>query len=389
MKTIGTFFLLISFQLANAQDHRFNSPSRTGRSSLSSNPQVQSTMDIPIVPKAPETIDNIEDLIEYHQNQLLNNDSNVNPINFPAFPRIWATRYANKPMDVDVNLGPTLAGNGVRATFSYKYNVKTTLWLISSTRPQPGFQGPENISSRNYGFNRESDLIVDGPVPAMAYANVRKGYPVVALCIYEINMSVATGSKLGLEYWLGGGGISKTNEQGGGFSTWSNFFNAERDVPIEKYLNTDCGEYFEGHVKNYTERNFGRIGLDLLSQYDPRNKCSIRDVKTPAGDNSCMAWHSKHMKKVRSQTVPRCEMFEGESRCVLKYKRKNECSLWTDNNNRLVDSNPEYNLKSATRGIVKRSCDYGLTCRMIDETPRTAIEKLKQKIGFRPRAACE
>ncbi len=371
---INVFILFFMIFEVTAQ-----STNNRARTSAAPNRGIEDISAPPILGAAPQ---DIGDLIEY---QLLNSDNLSEQINWPALPRIWAPRYISKTLEGEVSVGALAFSTGVKASFNYKYNVKTTLWLISSTRPVNSKSYVEKVS---YSMNDDDDFFIEGD-RGLLYPNVRDEFPIVGLCIYEVSLDLTNSKKGFFDFFGNGFSLMSQDAVGGSFATWSNFFNTKSTTAVSTYLSRNCEGFFNKNVKDYTERNFSKLAVELYSMYNPKNTCSISAERTELGDSDCMAWHARRSSRVREATVPRCEMNQsGVSKCVLKSARRRGCTLWQDDNDKLSSTNPDGSYKLATNTVFNNECDYGLTCR-IQPVDDGRFQQLKNSIGFKPKAICE
>lgn len=339
--------------------------------------------DINLGPIASGVPNNLEDIVEF---QLLNAQQLSSQINWPALPRIWVPRYISRSFEGEVSVGANIYFTGVKASFNYKYNVKTTLWLISSTRPTNSLPGP--VPQVSFNMSENEDFFIQGN-KGLLYPNVREHFPIVGLCIYEISLDLTNTRRGFFDFFGTGLNLLSQDAVGGSFATWSNFFNTQKDTPVKTYLSRDCEGFFNKNVKDYTERNFSKLAVELYSLYHPKNTCSVNGESTDVGDTDCMEWHSRLSSRKKEATVPRCEMNnKGISHCVLKSKQKAQCPLWYDTRKNYTSTNINGDLELATSSLVSRECDYGLTCRA-QPIKNTYFEKLKSKLRISSSARCE
>lgn len=315
--------------------------------------------------------------------QHLANKKEEPQLNWPPFPRVWMERTSSRTESSSTSIGFNLGvGSGPNVgpfklpgfstqnknSFDYRYNITTSLILISST----GTQSLDPTTARVHeDFDQAAQdelFLTSKPGTSLVYPLIADNKPMVGLCYFEMTLSQDDTHSKGVEMFGSSSSSTTGTNESGKVSRFSNFFQIQPDVAVESYHYDICAKLFKKQVEESVLKTFSLLVYQMKNNYCTPPPANDID---PAGDLSCMNWYSKFHKTTRHGTTPRCEQQQnGGYRCVLRTKAGNQCRLYKDKNNARSENFDFKRFNTPlTTSYVGIGCDKAMkqTCQMKSE----------------------
>lgn len=241
--------------------------------------------------------------------------STIKALDWPQLPRVfWKfDKYTNETINhyAGLQYGMQRLTGTVKHNISFKYNRSTGLILVGSLRPNDRRLSPtEEAAMFAKGIMGAEPMVKDDFTSGLLYPNVRKGYPLVGMCVFEVSIARESSNFLGIDFF--GSGHNKENIEGFGtpFTLFSNFFQLDADkLVIGDYIEDVCQRKFSAGVKDWVETQFFNFHRAYRTEKEStcfRERAGANGDRRPEGDRACMAWHRQLPENVRARSVPRC-----------------------------------------------------------------------------------
>lgn len=336
--------------------------------------------------------------------------TNKPALSYPAFPRTWvemslinnqdsntsygfSTQALSKVLPLSIIPGLTAAvkaGVGVEYNINYRYSITTTFIAMTSLRrlnpsAKENSKEPYALDLSGQPRNELRSIIEWDAEGKRNYFKVDDDYPMLGLCKFDMSLQIANSKKGTVDFLIGSHSEAQEEVQSFSYSVYSNFFQIEKNVPIQDYLRVKCKENFSYAVRYVVETDFNKLIAEYFAHYHPSAECELPQGKLdPKGDATCKDWFNNSFKVAgyyRQFTVPRCaQNADGIPKCGVRGKETTRCPLyWQDGS--LVDRKPgrrfdTFNLASMddTKAFY---CDKGLKCL----PPEGALSDYKLGLG--------
>lgn len=243
-------------------------------------------------------------------------------LKFPGFPRIWSERSRVETRASADSVGLThffkLLGIEARRITQVKFNRKTSFVLVASLKKE----GAETPHEPAVKLNVDQELdksIVKTNARGKTVANVREGFPMVGLCVYEVVASYDV--RLSGFFDVKGNSVNgeASSSLNFGYTAYSNLFQLSDLVPLNDYLMSECDTRFQKEVGTEMARLVGRELNDLYDSFE--GVCepeSDRLLEHENGDPSCQLWFQQFDVYIKNRSVARCTETAQGPRCQLR-----------------------------------------------------------------------
>lgn len=307
--------------------------------------------------------------------------SSIQPLDWPALPRVWwkFDSYDSTSRDTYVGFqwSQSKITGSTKHTFTLKYSRNVGLVLIGSIRSKDG-KG-EEVDAK--GQLIAPELVVEDKDSGFLYPNVREGYPMVGMCVFELSMASEETSSFSLDI-LGSG---HKQDWGKGFGTpytlFSNFFQLDTSKPIiSHYLKDHCQKKFEQAVRPWAEKQFAMAHRAYRTETMSSCKRERHGTDRLAeGDRDCLKWHKETFpENIQRSTIARCERGDDDLfKCQLRQRNIGDaCPMTQDRQAKFQPST-----KLASYQLRSFPCDEGAGLTCVSQWPAANIESIeKQKI---------
>ncbi|MBX3017689.1 MAG: hypothetical protein KF767_07365 [Bdellovibrionaceae bacterium] len=307
--------------------------------------------------------------------------SSMQPLDWPALPRVWWKYDSYDTSSRDTYVGfqwsQSKITGSTKHTFTLKYSRNVGLVLIGSLRSKDGKGGDLDAD----GALAAPELVVEDPDSGYLYPNVREGYPMVGMCVFELSMASEESSSFSLDF-LGSG---HKQEKGKGFGTpftlFSNFFQLDTEKPIiGHYLKEHCQKKFEQAVRPWAEKQFQMAHRAYRTETMSTCKRERHGKDRLAeGDRDCLAWHRDTFpSEIQRATTARCERGENDLfTCVLRQRDIGGACPMAQNR----EARFEPSKKLSSYQLRSFPCDEGANLTCVSAWPAANIEAFeKQRI---------
>lgn len=318
-------------------------------------------------------------------------NADVPELDTPDFPRLWTRRDIGDVIKSNTKFGTKIpvVDLGGKLSIEFRYNLKTTFFIISSTRKKE--KNSHGAASKTAEAPTQSDEVLNFDETTMlTYPKVLPGYPMVGICVYEASLDIEKTVEGGFDFIIGEK-FEKGKLNGMGSSRFSNYFQLRGDIPVKTYLESVCGNTFKKQMEPSVINDLSKMVMEVVIGGNLHSDCtpsrSVEDVEN--GDASCMAWHQDFPENIRHLTVPRCMLqHTGVHRCRLKAREGTACDMYVDP----VTKTFKETFKSFDRTILATednfaySCDKKLGLSCIMEKEPTLLRGVPLMLG---RARCQ
>jgi hypothetical protein len=306
-------------------------------------------------------------------------------LSWPAFPRIWVERSITHSKQSNTSLGfqVPVVNTGAKLSIGFRYGLKTTLMIVSSLRPFTDRQSPPVDLSEALATNVdrrkvEASIIHLDPVTNVTYPRVRDGYPMIAFCSFEANLTMDKTGKTEIDFMGSGQSFEAAEVEVIQQTLFSNFFQVRPDISVRAYMEDVCGRIFRESVETQVVDDFSKMIVEKVLARNPNHQCEPPDPRIPdevrveLGDASCLEWHRRsHGSAIRRSTVPRCQLrADGAYRCQVKARAGSSCPLYMSSESGKISENFSNRRMVRVAGYkFDVPCDktQGLTCQMVSE----------------------
>lgn len=283
-----------------------------------------------------------------------------NSPSWPAYPRLWYEEFDLTTVTSNTFWHPKLMALNGGIEIEYKYGMKTTLVMMTSTQAAAANAGPQEkqvMEAEKYQVLRWD------PVRKRTFPLIRPGVPMVGFCSFEMSLVTSNGVSGGFEILGAGSKLERTRAHGVTYTIFSKFFPIPGDLAVTDIFRTYCNSEFQKKIRAQAEENFVPVIVEQTVYNNPNSSCSPSRHDGPEGDVSCQEWFSKFDIIRKHVNVPRCETQKnGRSICVFKAKENQRCPLYSDRAGRIFDKPVKLGLQNHTRSMFSAECDEGLTC---------------------------
>lgn len=249
--------------------------------------------------------------------------SSIEPLDWPALPRVWwkfdtydstaKNSYLGFQWSQSKMLGST------KQNYALKYSRNVSLVLVGSIRSKDPAKQLDDVNA--LGELMVPPLVIEDPASGFLYPNVRDGYPMVGMCVFEISMASEDTKSFSFDILGSGHNEEKTKGFGTPYTLFSNFFQLDTEKPVlTHYLLEHCQKKFETSVRPWAERQFE--AAHRAYRTETRSECRRERYgkdRTVDGDKACLEWFEKWPAELRRNTVARCERDTDDLfRCQLR-----------------------------------------------------------------------
>lgn len=305
--------------------------------------------------------------------------SSMQPLDWPALPRVWwkfdLYDTKNRNTYVGFQWSQSKVTGSTKHTFSLKYSRNVGLVLIGSLRAK---DAPAPLDLGAEGEILAPELVVEDPVSGFLYPNVREGYPMVGMCVFELSMASEESTSFSLDFLGNGHNQDAAKGFGTPYTLFSNFFQLDTEKPIiSHYLMDHCQQKFEKAVRPWAERQFQMAHRAYRTE--TQSQCKRERYgkdRLNEGDRDCLQWHRERFpEELRRTTVARCERGEDDLfRCALRNRDLGAaCPMAQGRDAKFApsDRHASYQLRSFP-------CDEGANLTCVPQWPRANVEMLEK-----------
>lgn len=287
--------------------------------------------------------------------------SDMPQLDYPPFPRIWTERTKSETLVSNTKLGAKvpIIDLGGRLSLEFRYTLKTSFIIISSKRKAE--KNHHKSSSRVSGIPTMSDEVLSFDEGTFqTYPNVRPGYPMVGLCVFEASLAIEKTAEGGFDF-LVAETVKKGTVETMSNAIFSNFFQLQGHVGVSTYLEGTCNDIFKKEVEAMVVNDFSKLVMEKVVAQNPESDCapsrSSEDIEN--GDASCLDWQQSFSRYVQDLTVPRCMLQQnGVHRCRLKAREGTACDMYVDPQTKTFS--PTF--KNFDRTILATEDNYAYSC---------------------------
>ncbi|MCC6138716.1 MAG: hypothetical protein IT287_08790 [Bdellovibrionaceae bacterium] len=400
MRMLYVLLILLSTSLAHAQRVSDLLKNNTYATSLTSHDSVHRGSQNSLVEANATRMAGLQDLFGAEAAPFENNG-----LSWPPRPRYWWQEGYSTYLEGKVGIGLPPGGPVVslNRTYSYKYEVSTTLHVIGTLK----FLNRDSENALNELLPTDFEKVFTRDYVTMQeFFNVSEKNVMVGMCQFEIALYHGVSTSGGVSFVLSAiADASRVNYAR--MSVYSRMFNIKKQGPNDEYssswyLNHECSDRFKKYVKPFVEDSLAFKAQQYNAEFHPYNTCALTRPVAGQTDRDCKAWHAGEgfwNGKKPDSTVGRCEaQSNGESHCILKSKEGQKCPLYYSDgldtflvnlesmrsNTRpaarpttTIDQGPH---TLATIGYREFPCDAGLTCTMDNYRKGTATcKKINQR----------
>lgn len=321
---------------------------------------------------------------------------------WPAFPRTYTqikdvySQETNVSFGLTVNRIATNLGLGNFTSFvsagvsikplniQYRYSFETSLVMMTSI--QLNDDAPQETDEKRVVEATTQELIQEIFELRSDYRNYvkrRDGVDVIGFCVHEAKMENNRSSEVSTSFIVGNAGGSELLGRHVTHALYSQFFVMSPDKPIHKYLEENCGGFYQLRARPFVEQEFNKLKIENTVHYN--SQCSIETKSTIDGDESCQEWFDqRHGKALEKIAVPRCVVTDrGRSVCQLRGRENNTCAMYLGKDGKVTDQFRMYS--DATVRPFASQCDSGLSC-TLDKAPKVLFGSV---ILWPGRATCK
>lgn len=313
--------------------------------------------------------------------------SSMQPLDWPSLPRVWwkfdLYENNNKNTYVGFQWSQSKIMGSVKHTYSLKYARNVGLVLIGSLKSNDPAHPEVDLDGNNQLAAPE--LVVEDPTSGFLYPNVRKGYPMVGMCVFEVSMASEETSAFSLDFLGSGHNQDRAKGFGTPYTLFSAFFQLDTEKPVlSYYLKEHCQKKFDQAVRPWVEKQFqlAHRAYRTETQSQCKRERYGKD-RLPEGDRDCLKWFEDTFpENIRRGAVARCERGEDDLfRCVIRNRDiGTTCPMTQTRDAKFVPS-----MKAGSYSLRSFPCDEdaGLTC--VPQWPEANVKSLETQklfIGF-------
>lgn len=343
-----------------------------------------------------DTRDGLESTIQYvmpnadlgFRNQALEAlvGSSVDPLDWPQLPRVWwkFDTYESESTNtyIGFNWSYGKLSGGAKHNFAARYSRSVGLVLVGSLRAKDQIhQNQASVGLAKAGEVAAPPMVIEDPTSGILYPNVRQGFPMVAMCVYELSMASEETKGFSFDFFGSGHNQEGTKGFGTPYTLYSNFFQLDPDKAIlSYYLKDHCNKMFESAAKNWVEKQF--IAAHRSYRTETHSDCLRERYGTDrsvGGDKSCLNWHHEFPEQIQNSTVARCERGEDDLfHCQLR--SRDAGSTCPMRQNREAKFLPSLNLGSLS--LRSFPCDGAANLECVPSLPQENIKNLESNRLF-------